>query len=132
MGFGGSQDSTLANAFSRRQKINQTRQLLNLGSRGAPQPQQAPPPAIPAQVESTPTAEEPQGASEESPSNGQEDMLGRTQQFLNEVQAERVQQAISADQAVPGTDQRDGRVLEVKRFMKLTVPWSLSTNASQS
>ncbi len=132
MGFGGSQDSTLANAFSRRQKINQTRQLLNLGNRGAPQPQQGPPPVLPAQDQAAPTADVAQEEPEGMPSSDQEDMLARTQQFINEIQADKLQRAISADQAVPGTDQRDGRILEAKRFMKLNMPWSLNKNGSQS
>lgn len=128
MGFGGSQDSTLAHAFSRRQKLNQTRLLLNLGNRGVEQPQQAPPPVPPAQNQPAPTASIPQEEPQAIPSSNQDDMLGRTEQFLNEVKTQRMQQAIAQDQAIPSTDRRDGRVLELKRFMKLMVPWSLNKN----
>ena len=123
MGFGGSQDSFIANAASRREKINSARRTLNLGERGVNPVQQPVPPAVPAQ-RVPPTAD--QNQEEESPelaSSDNGDMLSRVTRFVNEQQADRAQKMVTQDQATPGLDTKDGRVLEVKRFQKLFTPW---------
>ncbi len=132
MPTGGSQDSTLAHATSRRSKLNQTRKLLGLGDRGVPQPQQGPPPVAPAQDVPPPSASIPQDVPDEVSSSNPDDMLGQAQAFLDQEQNRRLQEAVGRDQAVPGLDQKDGRILESKRFLKNFAPWSLSNDGFKS
>ncbi len=130
-----SQDSFIAHASARRAKINQSRRTLSLGDRGVSQPQQAPPAQAPSPG-GTPVGQE-QGQEEEQElseltSSDSGDMLARVTKFVNEQKANRVQQNIARDQAVPDMTTKDGRVLETKRFMKLYMPWSLSNDGFKS
>lgn len=75
--------STLANVAAKARQVQRTRELLNLGERGAPQPQRTVPPRAPADTRAPQRA--PQPAAEGTPEDRQAALVQRTREFLGQM-----------------------------------------------